>query len=785
MFNIGGRADMVFRAGLILVLGLGLVARADEDAVTRFETKVRPVLAGTCFRCHGSQKTSGGLRVDSREALLTGGDRGPALAPGDPDGSLLLQAVRHADDDLKMPPDRRLDDRTVADLAAWVRAGAPWPEAAIAAFTSRGHWSFQPVRQPEPPPDLDGWSENPIDRFIAAAWRAKGLVPVEEADRRTLIRRLAFDLTGLPPTPEEIDAFIHDPSPIAYESLVDRLLASPRYGQRWGRHWLDVARYADTAGDNADYPVPEARHYRDWVIAAFNRDMAYDEFVRDQIAGDILARERPGDDYADRVIATTFLGLSRRYATAPFELWHLSLEDAIDTTGRAFLGLTLRCARCHDHKFDPVTTAEYYGLYGIFAGTTFPYAGSEEFQSKNFPRQGFLPLVPPKEAGPRMEAYRGRIAALEAALPGIDHEETAKVLGAELRRLKRPGLPPGLPGAYAVSEGTPTDVPIQQGGEPDRPGAVVPRGVPRFLASVPPPAIPPSSSGRKELAEWLTRPEHPLTARVLVNRLWQHHFGRGLVATPSNFGAQGAEPSHPELLDWLAATFVERGWSIKTMHRLIVTSRTYRLSSRDDSANVAIDPGNAFLWRHDRRRLDAEALRDAMLAVSGALNESRPPPHPFPSITEWGWTQHNQFRAVYPSNHRSVYLMTQRLVRHPYLGLFDGPDTNVTTEVRTRSTVPLQALYMMNSPFVSERAAGLAERLKKASADEGSRVALAYELAWNRPAGDDEIMEALAYLRRYTDESRRAGASIEDADREAWASLARVMLTANAFVMAD
>jgi hypothetical protein len=787
---------------LVLVLCVAAPARAAEraeDDETFFERSVRPTLAGTCFPCHGGKKTGGGLRVDSREALLKGGESGPALVPGDPGGSLLVQAVRHAEGVAEMPPGKRLPDAVIADLAAWVKAGAFWPPAgAVKGFQAARHWSFEPVRAVEPPDDPSGWSDHPVDRFVAEVRRARGLTPVGPADRRTLIRRLTFDLTGLPPTPAETSAFLADDSPGAYETVVDRLLASPRYGERWGRHWLDVARYADTAGDNADYPVPELARYRDYVIAAFNADKPYDEFVREQIAGDLLARDGPADRHAERVIATGFLAVSRRYATAPYELWHLTLEDAIETTGRAFLGLTLRCARCHDHKFDPVTQKDYYALYGIFASTAFPWAGGEEFQTKNSPREHFVPLAPPEEAGPKLAAYREAVAngearlkdaeaALAKAAPAEKSKASARVrtLKDELILLRRPGLPTDLPGAYAVSEGKPVDVPLQRKGEPNDPGPVVPRGVPAFLAGADPPKFPSHESGRRELADWLTRPDNPLTARVMVNRLWQHHFCRGIVATPSNFGVRGEEPTHPKLLDWLAARFVSSGWSVKAMHRLIVTSRTYRLSSDQNADAAARDPDNRYLWRSNRRRLDAESLRDAMLAVSGRLDETRPGPHPFPPIKDWRWTQHKAFREVYPTDRRTVYLMTQRLQRHPYLALFDGPDTNASTDVRTRATVPLQALYLMNNPFVARCASALAGRLVAATDDPAGRVALAISLAWNRPPRGDEVGRLRPFVEEYGRESAREGTPRETAETEAWTSLARIVLTADEFLYLD
>jgi hypothetical protein len=613
------------------------------------------------------------------------------------------------------------------------------------------------------------------------------------ADKRTLVRRLAFDLTGLPPAPAEIAEFLNDAAPNAYARVVERLLASPRYGERWGRHWMDVVRYADTAGDNADYPVPEAARFRDYIIDAFNGDKPYDQFVREQLAGDVLATQGAGSHYADSMIAPGFLALARRYATAPYELWHLTLEDAIDATGRTFLGLTLRCARCHDHKFDPISQRDYYALYGAFASTSFPYAGSEELQSKKFPRMNFVPLVEPAQAEPKLKRYRERLAELERLSKSLESKsdpesrKRSSAVRAEWTRLKRASLPPDLPGSYSVTEGKPADQALHRRGDPENPGAVVPRGVPRFefLEGDPPPAVSASSSGRLELARWLTQASHPLTARVMVNRIWQHHFGRGIVATPSNFGIRGEPPSHPELLDWLAARFVASGWSVKTIHREIVLSETYKLSSDFEAASAAADPLDQWLWRFPRRRLEAESIRDAMLAVSGALDERRPGPHPFPPFETWHWTQHDPFKAVYPSNHRSVYLMTQRLVKHPFLAIFDGPDTNVSTDVRTRSIVPLQALYLRNSPFVQEQASRFARRLLAGAGGLNGRLELALELAWGRPPEYAERGRA----RQFLDETRaalaREGVAEDSRELEAWASLAKVILTANEFLMID
>ena len=839
----------------VITAGVWLVASpVPAQEPSAWGEKAKTILDKNCSSCHGASQLSG-LDLRQRAAMLRGGRRGPALVPGRAGESLLYLAVSHRGE-LKMPPgDTSLTATDIEALKRWIDEGAPWPDREAPDPT---HWAFRSIQAPAPPEDPTGWSEHPIDRFVIRRLQAHNLRPLGPADKGSLIRRTTFDLIGLPPQPGEVEAFLADDSEEAFSKVVDRLLASPRYGERWGRHWMDVVRYADTAGDNADYPVPETRLYRDYIIDSYNADKPYDRFVREQIAGDILAKQGPADRYAERVIATGFLALSRRYATGPYELWHLTLEDTIETVGRAYLGLTLRCARCHDHKFDPVTTEDYYGLYGIFASTQYPYGGSEEFNSLQENRSGFVPLFPPDQAAPLLRAHQRTIDPLAQRIEQIGKEsprvkevtetdkkiqgkmdaiervqeklhsrytrpvEKASVqvelaslqqellkLGKErdesylqldrkqrplvgelqdlrlqFRDLQRAGLPSDLPGAYAVQEGEPADAKVQIGGDPDQQGVVVKRGVPRFLAAGSA-AIPPGSSGRRELARWLTRPDHPLTARVMVNRIWQQHLGQGIVSTPSNFGLSGDAPTHPELLDWLATSFVESGWSVKELHRLILDSKTYQLASGHHASSAETDTANRWYWRYERRRLEAEPIRDAMLAVSGQLDETRPARHPFPSIDTWTWSQHRPFKAVYPSNYRSVYLMTQRIQRHPYLGLFDCPDANYSTAARTQSTVPLQALYMMNNSFVREQAEAFARRLLQTSEEAGQRIELALQLAWGRTPGPSETQQAIGYIQDYLAELERIGVQLDERERRAWSSYAHVLLTSNEFIYID
>ncbi len=733
------------------------------DSEEFFERQVRPVLAGTCVKCHGAVKASGGLRLDSREAILKGGESGPAVVPGDPKHSLLIRAIGHEDESLEMPPGKLLPESSRADLAAWVASGAKWPKPATPGRTrtidGQKHWAFEPLLNVAPPEDTTGWAEGPVDRFIATRLRAHGLHPVGQAGKRTLIRRAFFDLIGLPPDPERIEAFVDDDRPDAYERLVDELLASPQYGERWGRYWLDLARYADTAGDNSDYPIPEAYLYRDYVIDAFNADVPYDRFLHEQLAGDILAAQGSPADYARQVIATGFVAQAKRFGTHKLEDIHQIIEDTLNTTGQVVLGLSLRCARCHDHKYDPITSRDYYALYGFFASTKYPFAGSEEERKPS----EFAPIIPPSE----IKDWESK------------HAEPAA-------RSKKAPAKPALPIAYAVREGKPTDAKLQKGGNPHQLGAVVPRGVPACLDPSPSLSIPGESSGRLQLARWLTEgPPRALTARVMVNRIWQHHFGKPIVATPSDFGLRGTPPTHPELLDRLARDFIASGWSVKAMHRTIMFSKTYRLAAEVDRSDAELDTGNAWYWRFDRRPLDAEALRDTLLDLAGGLDRSRPGPHQFPAADQWRFTAHNQFKAVYPSDHRSVYLMVQRLHPHPYLALFNGPDTSQSTAVRDDAFLPLQALFLLNSPFVHQQAGRFARSLIDRQSDPIARLRLAYLRAYGRPPSREEADHAAAYLWRYEQLLADEGVPADRRVLDSWSSLARTILASNEFLYVD
>ncbi len=1250
----------------------GHSARADERD-NFFEAKIRPVLVGTCLRCHGDTKTSGALRIDLLEALLKGGESGPAIVPGKPEESLLIKAIQRQADVSAMPPDKdkALRADQVADFVAWIKAGAVWP-AKTAKFEVAKHWSFEPVRDVAPPVVQDKtWAKSRIDPFIRAKQEAAGVHPAPVADKLTLIRRATFDLTGLPPTYEEVQAFEQDVSPQAFESVVNRLLKSPAYGERWGRHWLDVVRYADTAGETADYPVPLAWRYRNYVIDAFNNDKPYEEFLREQIAGDVIGSltridklASGGERYAEQAIATGYLAISRRFGFDSENYHHLTIQDTIDTLGQSVLGLSLGCARCHDHKFDAISMQDYYALYGIFDSSRYAFPGSEQKQKV----RSMLPLLPASESQPKWREFDGRVAALATSLEkqkqpvpaailrslhdldgdfemqaaaaggsngvlvppwlykgqiavtnaaqspfknfyprgkvgasiaagageyriaqalyphrsrdncdtlhvnldfrmgdadpstnachrlslgslhgasaiemlitlhsvalrsgnesntfavikpnqwfnvqltldlkagtvsgrigkpgevteiineplspnwsgvidsvvldsgfateskrpaiefdnlgvqespiapvstelptpvvvasGLDPAALTKELEEltgfdgdfELQTKDAPPASPWEPGpnsvvklsptsqspfvnafaagelglhmpnrgeydgfgrpvanakpndegrlfasfdfrcaskdaggngswryylghgpgssaavelffngneffrrstdarevvcpliigewyqvqlmldlkaktytgllasrakttefsgqfangwdstidytfidsyghiggvrpaldsdnfsisaselpafdaapveatktarelrlakvkelrqqlvsfqanaelskqelnklladgpfamTYGMAEGTPHSVRMQMRGEPDQPGIEVPRGFVKALGGGPLPTET-AGSGRQELAQWLTLAENPLTARVMVNRIWQYHFGRGLVKTPNDFGVRGLPPTHPELLDHLATQFVKSGWSVKAMHRLIMLSAVYHQAS-DVATSDSPVAGRASGQSDDpdlyasfpRRRLSAEEIRDAILFVSGELDTNPAQEHPFPIPINWGYTQHGPFSAVYDHNKRSVYLMTQRLKRHPFLALFDGADPNATTAERLGTTVPTQALFFLNDPFVHTKAEKWASRLQSISPDVAQRIELAWRRAFGRLPTEIERAEATDFLAAYRTEL--AAAKMDNVEFRSLAAYLRTLIGSNEFL---
>lgn len=773
-----------------LTLLCPLLATAAEDPTDFFEKNIRPVLARQCYACHSekSKPVQGDLLVDSREGLARGGKSGiPALIPGKPAESLLIKAIRGTHKDLKMPPGKPLDEPTVAAFTKWVEMGAPDPRSSTTKYTpppaynwdkEKQHWAYQPIRSVTPPTVTNPeWSRTPIDRFIKTALDQQGLQPLPRASKLTLLRRVTYSLTGLPPTPADTAAFLADASPAAYEKLIDRLLASPAYGEHWGRKWLDLVRYADTAGDASDFPVPELYRYRNYVIRSLNADKPFDVFLREQLAGDLLPH-RDLEDRREKVIATSYLALSRRFGQTTGE-FYLTLDDTVDNLSKTFLGLTVGCARCHDHKFDPIPTTDYYALTGIFKSTNYAHSGLEHHQYL----EHFTALDPQDQ--PRLNQVQSRMIELfklakhDTPPAGLDKDKLLEFhqARAEFNRLRQNF--PAIPMAFAVSDGPATNAQVMIKGDPTTLGPVVPRGFLTILGGQQVPATA-TGSGRDLLADWLLAPANPLTTRVFVNRVWLGHFGRGLVNSPNDFGTRGEAPSHPELLDYLATRFRADGFSLKQLHKQILLSRTYQTASGHHPTNAVKDAKNAFYWRFDRRRLTAEEIRDTMLATSGQLDPTMPNAHPFPPRGSYVFTQHNPFVAdldKFDHRHRSVYLLQQRFRRNPYLELFDGPDPNNTTPARSSDTSALQSLYFLNNDFVARQAEALAARVALDTDSLPARIQQAYRLLFTRPATPLEVTAATQLV---------AKVEANTQDRKlAWTSLMRALLASNEFFYLD
>jgi hypothetical protein len=737
------------RSGLVALLVAVPARGADPDAagVEFFEKKIRPVLVERCYSCHSAEaarekKLRGGLLLDTREGVRKGGDTGPAVMPGKPDEGTLLKALRQTGD-LKMPPKGKLTDVVLADFEKWIALGAPDPrDSAVTTATApvidweqaRKHWAFQPpVKHALPEVKRTDWSRSWIDRFVLAELEKRGLQPVPAAGKRELIRRATFDLLGLPPTPDEVDTFLKDDSPEAFARVVDRLLASPHYGERWGRYWLDVARYAEDKALAFPTPRPHAHQYRDWVVRAFNEDMPYDRFLRLQLAGDLVPE--PFSDYTLKLAGLGFQGLGAEYhkGSVPAQVMADELDDRIDTLTRGLLGLTVACARCHDHKYDPIPTRDYYSLAAAYNGAAWtevflgPPKVVETYQAWERKNRQIEGEIAQFLADQGKALGKGVLADL-SLLPSPERQRYDS-LQAALANHKRELLPVP-PKAHGVSGGGQA-MRVYQRGNVEKPGEPAPPGFLRILDTG---ARRPESSAftRLQLAEAVCSPQNPLTARVFVNRVWHHLFGRGIVGTPSNFGKLGEPPTHPELLDTLAVRFVEAGWSVKWLHREILLSAAYQLGSGHGPADT-VDPENRYLWRHTPRRLDVEAWRDAVLLVSGRLDRTLGGPS-----SSLGDAGHSR---------RTLYGKVSRLEPDRMLVLFDFPDANVSSERRSITTVPQQQLFALNSDFMVASARALAARLTSAAPGDEERIVLAYRWAFARSPSPRERQAALAFLR--------------------------------------
>jgi cytochrome c553 len=769
----------------------------DPAKIRFFEERIRPVLVEKCESCHsaGAEKLKANLLLDTAEGLRHGGDSGPAIITGDPGSSLLIQAIRWNDPDFRMPPKEQLPAQVVKDFEQWIRDGAVDPRkgvpvlAKVDAAEVKAHWSFQPVKEPRASAVVNtAWPNGDIDRFVLAKLEQAGLKPVADASPESLLRRVVFDLTGLPPTPAQINSFTRacaaeggEISQKAYSSVVDELLSSPAFGERWGRHWLDVARFAESTGKERNHTFPEAWRYRDWVIDAFNADKPYDRFIREQIAGDLLADDATPAERDALTVATGFLAIGTKSLNERRKEQFIAdlVDEQIDTTTRAVLGVTVACARCHDHKFDPFTQRDYYALAGIFRSTETCYGTTDEAVQNRQPSK-LIAL----EYSPRAELAVARPALSRRLRPdarpkGDPAKAAAK--GPVQRKADAALAALGLADnratnamAMGVQEATPGDAYLLVRGEISQRKGKVPRGFVEALSRENPPKIPTTESGRRELAEWLTGESNPLTARVAVNRIWLHLFGQGLVRTADDFGLNGEKPTHPELLDYLAARFMAGNWSTKALIRSIVTSHTYQLSTATDQRAYVIDPDDTLLWRARPRRLDAEAIRDAMLAASGEL-DARPLHGSL--VAQVGDTfiggryRGDRFNVAFDK--RSVYLPVVRDAVVDSLEVFDFAEPSLVVAARDDTNVPAQALYLMNSPFVMEQSRALARRLIGSKmADDRSRIIFAYRLVLGRSPTATEVERSLAFLNRETASTdTRSG---EAAGREtAWALFAQ------------
>ena len=827
-------------AALTFSHGLGAQPPTAEE-IEFFEKSIRPVLVESCYECHSekAQKIKGELLLDTREGIRKGGENGPAVVPGDLEKSLLIEAIRYKNAALSMPPNSKggkLPDSVLADFERWVKMGAPDPRESTAKKVAKHDtglgkkwWSYQPVQKPAVPQPKDAtWARSDIDRFILAGLEGKGLKPAVDADAHTLLRRIYMDLTGLPPSPEAIESFTQNPGKdlqSAIATVVDRLSQSPQYGERWGRHWLDVARYAETSGRDANVVFPEAWRYRDYVVGAFDEDKPFDQFIREQLAGDLLP-DKSDEERAKNLIATGFLSvgpkslnetIARKFATD-------LADEQIDATSQAFLGVTIACARCHDHKSEPISQRDYTALAGIFLSTDTRFGSPGGVRGRNItpmiemPATLKIPMVE-RHMDPSLwqqktrqltalkQRFKAEMAIRRKAGSGPEAAASAKGLkqGAgspvgttmtdyEMVRLSTrikqlqvdvsafnaDGSPkPRLMGVLdrnAASSGRSGprvgpksrtgfenigDAPLFARGGIDKEGEKVARGFPEFLSHGVKASINSDTSGRLELANWIASPQNPLTSRVIVNRVWHWLFGRGIVASVDNFGTTGCQPSHAALLDHLATRFTEQGWSVKKLIREIMLSRAYQLSCAHDESSFRADPDNILVWRMNQRRLDAECMRDAMLASSGALDFKRQIGSLLAQVGD-GPVGGSRFSVITEDviiktngKFRSLYLPIARNAPPDTLSIFDFPDPAVVLGARETTTAPPQALFLMNSKFVEEQSAHFAARIWKAVPPGSStedrfdeRFKLACLLAWARPPDAEELKAAREFMSR-------------------------------------
>ena len=761
-----------------------------DEELKFFESKIRPVLVEQCYRCHSSEeKIRGGLSIDSREGIRHGGDSGPAIVPGNLSSSLLWTAITWADEDYEMPPKKKLPANVIANFKEWIEMGAPDPrvfesevvKTEIDIEEGKKFWSFKkPLKKQIPGVKDKDWPDSETDHFVLAKLDSKGIEPAIDAKPETLLRRVYFDLIGLPPSPKEVKkyaaAWKKDPKN-AYRLEVNKLLSSERFGERWGRHWLDVARYAESTGKDVNMSFPHAWRYRDYVIDSFNADKPYDKFITEQIAGDLLPIKNDAD-WQENLIATGFLAMGPKNLNErdPRQFALDLADEQIDTTTQSILGLTVSCARCHDHKFDPIPTTDYYSLAGIFLNTKTYFGTVNAVQNRRGTKLLELPIADKESIGSlstnEISIIKRRLTdseqrfndltrqAREDRLAGrsSNAQQQAQRLRSQISQMQarlnsvdEDGI--SITRAMGVQDKENFVQPVVLiRGELDKPAQKVNLGFPQVLCNEPV-KLPVNSSGRLEFAKWLSSKDNPLTARVMVNRVWGHLFGNSIVTSQNNFGSTGQAPSHPELLDHLAVKFMEENWSVKSLIRELVLTRSYRMSSNYNHAAFVKDSENSLHWRHSPKKIDAEALRDSILVASGKLNLNRPIGS---EIARGGDNRVGGFRPPRRDsnreilvNYRSVYLPSARDNLPEALALFDPADPNLVTGKREETNVPNQALYLMNNAFVIEQAETMATRIYKGAETNRARVSHAFAIAFARSATNKEIDNALAYMRNF------------------------------------
>lgn len=816
------------RIGLTLFLVSGYIlcsptfgAEPTKDQLDFFEKKIRPVLVKHCYECHSadSKEVKGGLVLDTREGLRRGGESGGhSVVPGEPDESVLLEALRY--ESFEMPPDQQLPENVIADFEKWIKMGAPDPregkslvQKKIDFEAAKSYWAYQPLTKPAPPQTKTAnWATTEIDKFLLAKMEAAGIKPVQDADPITLIRRVYFDVIGLPPTPQQVEEYLAKPTPEHLGEIVDRLLASPQFGERWGRHWLDVVRYGESTGMERNFTYPHAWRYRDYVIQAFNEDKPFNQFITEQIAGDLLPAKTT-KERQEQLTATGFLAIGPKSLNERNrEQFAMDVvDDQIDVTSRAFLGLTVACARCHDHKFDAIPQSEYYAMAGIYRSTDTYYGtgggrGNRQGGELLALVDGEIKTIKPADDGNaknKKQNLAQQLRKAEKQLANLEKREKTKAIEkritqveAQVKKLKRqiakakadeaPSDEDNANKPKALVMGVldaknPSDTELRVRGEPDDRGKAIPRGFLTVASRFETPEIKPTQSGRLELAQWIADSKNPLTARVAVNRFWQHLFGRGIVGTVNNFGTNGEKPTHPELLDYLAANFIENNWSVKQFVRSVVMSHAYGLSCASHEEGLASDPDNYLLWRQNQRRLEAEAIRDAMLLASGELDLT-PADGSIVSRVGNGDIGRGIRISEFDSNatKRSVYLPIVRSAVPETLQVFDFPEPSIIAGQRDVTTVPTQALFMLNSPFVLDRSKALAERLLQDGelSSDAQRIAQAFRYTLCREPSAQELASAEKFLSEATPMSKNGGMQPEV---KAWMGFCHVLLASSEF----